>query len=107
MGEVINTAYGIVSPSLWSDPTYFEISQNYPNPFNPTTSIDFSISQSGRVNLSIFNSIGQEVETLIDNEMTAGDHQVTFNATNLPSGVYFYKLQVDNYVDVKKMILIR
>jgi hypothetical protein len=85
----------------------YRLAQNYPNPFNPSTTINFSIPQSGRVNLSIFNSVGQEVETMIDREMTAGNHQITFNADNLPSGIYFYKLEAGNFLDVKKMVMIR
>ena len=85
----------------------YQLVQNYPNPFNPSTTINFSIPQSGKVNLSVFNSIGQEVQTLVDDEMTAGDHQVTFNAENLPSGIYFYKLEAGDFLDVKKMIVIK
>lgn len=88
-------------------PRTYRLLQNYPNPFNPSTTIDFSIPQSGKVSLSVYNSIGQTVETLIDKEMTAGDYKVTFNGENLPSGIYFYKLEADNFVDVKKMILLR
>ena len=93
--------------SFGESPRAYRLVQNYPNPFNPTTSINFSIPQSGKVYLSVMNSIGQVVETLIDEQMTSGDHQVRFNAGNLPSGVYFYKLETGNFVDVKKMILIK
>ena len=88
-------------------PRTYQLAQNFPNPFNPSTTISFSIPQTGKVLLSVFNSIGQEVETLIDDEMTSGDHQVSFNAIDLPSGIYFYKLETGNFVDVKKMILIK
>ena len=88
-------------------PRTYRLVQNYPNPFNPSTTINFIIPQSGKVSLSVFNSIGQTVETLIDKEMAAGDYKITFNAENLPSGIYFYKLEAGNFVDVKKMMLLR
>jgi hypothetical protein len=92
---------------IGESPRTYQLDQNYPNPFNPSTTINFSIPQSGRVNLSIFNSIGQEVKNLINEDMTSGDHQITFNAIDLPSGIYFYKLETGNFADVKKMILIK
>jgi hypothetical protein len=85
----------------------YSLNQNYPNPFNPSTTIEFTLPISGRIQLSVFNSIGQEVELLINDDLTAGEHQITFNADHLPSGVYFYKLQADQYVNVKKMILLK
>jgi len=97
-----------ISDEVMGDsPRSYRLVQNYPNPFNPSTTISFAIPQSGKVKLAVFNSIGQEVEKLIDEEMVAGDHQITFNAENLTSGVYFYKLEAGNFVDVKKMVLIR
>ena len=93
--------------SFGDSPKSYHLTQNYPNPFNPSTKINFSIPQSGRVSLTVFNSIGQEVETLIDKDMTAGDHQVTFNAGNLPSGIYFYRIEAGEFQDVKKMVLLR
>lgn len=93
--------------SIGDSPKSYHLTQNYPNPFNPSTKINFSLPQPGRVRLSVFNSLGQEVEILIDKDMKAGDHQVTFNAGNFPSGIYFYKLESANFIDVKKMILIK
>ena len=101
--NVSNISEGSFKNSLKS----YHLAQNYPNPFNPSTKINFSLPQPGRVRLSVFNSLGQEVETLIDKDMPAGDHRVTFNAGNLPSGIYFYKMESTNFIDVKKMILIR
>jgi hypothetical protein len=97
----------IADGSFGASPRTYQLAQNYPNPFNPSTTINFSVPQSGKVSLSIFNSIGQEVQALVDDEMAAGDHQVTFNAENLPSGIYFYKMEAGNFLDVKKMVLIK
>ncbi len=101
--NVSNISEGSFKNSLKS----YHLAQNYPNPFNPSTKINFSLPQPGRVRLSVFNSLGQEVETLIDKDMPAGDHQITFNAGNFPSGIYFYKIESANFIDVKKMILIK
>ncbi|MCF6268377.1 MAG: T9SS type A sorting domain-containing protein [Melioribacteraceae bacterium] len=75
-------------------PKEYSLSQNYPNPFNPSTVIEFAIPESGNVNLKIFNSIGEEVAKLVNQEMTAGFHSVNFNAINLSSGIYFYRIRV-------------
>ena len=89
-------------------PDEYNLSQNYPNPFNPSTKIEYSLPVEGNVSLKIFNILGQEVRTLINNELTsAGKHTVTFNAINLPTGIYIYRLQAGNYSDVKKMILLK
>ena len=88
-------------------PKTFNLAQNYPNPFNPTTKITFSVPQSGKVKLAVYNLIGQEVAVLVNDVVTEGSHEVEFNAKSLPSGAYFYKLQSDNSVTVKKMLLLK
>ena len=88
-------------------PDEFELSQNYPNPFNPSTNIAFELPKSGHVMLSVFNLLGQKVATLIDQNMDAGSHNVHFDATNLPSGLYFYQLQSGNFNSIKKMVLLK
>jgi hypothetical protein len=85
----------------------FVLEQNYPNPFNPTTNINFSVPESGNVKLAVYNTIGQEVAVLVNGAVTAGQHEVTFNAASLPSGTYFYKLQTSNSIMVKKMMLLK
>ena len=86
----------------------FELSQNYPNPFNPVTKIDFVIPYDSRVTLKIFDISGREVYTIINNELkTADNYSVSFNATNLSSGIYFYKLISDKITIVQKMIVIK
>ncbi len=88
-------------------PTDFSLSQNYPNPFNPSTNISFSIPQSGKVELTIFNVLGQKVHTLVDGSLNAGSHFVTFDASGLTSGVYFYRLIAGNNVATQKMLLMK
>ena len=85
----------------------FELKQNYPNPFNPSTQISFSLAQSGLVTLSVYNLLGQEVKTLINRNMEAGSHSITFDASDLQSGVYIYKLTSSSSSLTKKMILLR
>ena len=88
-------------------PVQFELAQNYPNPFNPSTTIKFSIPQSSVVTLKIYNALGQEVRTLVNGFTESGLHTVNFDASNLNSGVYFYKLDSGQFSEVKKMTLIK
>ncbi len=85
----------------------FSLNQNYPNPFNPSTSISFSLPNDGFVTLKVYDVLGKEVTTLINEDMNAGKHTKMLDASNLCSGVYFYKLQAGKYNKTKKMILIR
>ncbi len=89
-------------------PVLAELNQNYPNPFNPSTVIRFGIPQSGEVRLEVFDLLGRRVATLVDNERkSAGYHQVSFDASNLASGIYFYRIVAGKYVDSKRMTLIK
>ncbi|MFN3695100.1 MAG: T9SS type A sorting domain-containing protein, partial [Ignavibacterium sp.] len=88
-------------------PARFALEQNYPNPFNPSTTINFSIPQKDFVTLKIYNLVGDEIQLLINEEKEAGIYNVTFEAINLPSGVYFYKIRAGNFTATKKMILMR
>lgn len=90
-----------------SVPARFVLEQNYPNPFNPSTTINFSMYQKDFVTLKIYNPIGEEIQLLINEEKEAGIYNVTFDAVNLPSGVYFYKIKAGNFTETKKMILMR
>lgn len=85
----------------------YSLGQNYPNPFNPSTTITFDIPKAGMTALRVYNILGQEVTTLINSVMTSGSHQVQFNAAQLGSGVYFYKLQSGNFVETRKMVLLK
>jgi len=88
-------------------PTEFSLSQNFPNPFNPTTRISFSIPNEEFVSLKVFNSLGEEVKELVNETRSAGNYIIDFNASDLTSGAYFYKLRTNSFIEVKKMILIR
>ncbi|HEX2786315.1 MAG TPA: T9SS type A sorting domain-containing protein [Ignavibacteria bacterium] len=85
----------------------YQLSQNFPNPFNPSTKIKFQIPKSSFVSLKIYDLIGREVETLVSENLNTGEYQVQWNASNFPSGVYFYKLQTDNLTETKKMLLVK
>ena len=88
-------------------PTVYSLNQNYPNPFNPATMINFSVPKEEFVTLNVFNSIGQKVATLVNESKTAGTYQVDFNAANLSSGIYFYKITAGSFTETKKMILMK
>jgi Fibronectin type III domain. len=88
-------------------PTEYSISQNYPNPFNPSTKIIFALPQRALTKLIIYDLLGREVQTLINKELEAGYHEIYFDATNFPSGVYFYRIQSGNFIQTKKMILMK
>ncbi len=89
-------------------PSLFGLSQNYPNPFNPATSIDYRLERSGHVRLTVYNTLGQWVETLVDGAMPSGAYSATWTAGNVPSGVYLYRLEVDGKtVSARKMLLLK
>ncbi len=97
----------IVSRLSMNIPNYFYLSQNYPNPFNPTTKIKFDLPKSGLVILKVFNELGKELETLVNEQLSPGTYETEWNATNYPSGIYFYRLQTEAYNETQKMILIK
>ena len=87
-------------------PNDFQLEQNYPNPFNPSTKIKFYLKESGKVKLDVFNILGEKVVELVNGKLPAGSHEVVFNANDLASGIYIYKLNIeDKFNSVKKMIL--
>jgi hypothetical protein len=88
-------------------PTDYFLFQNYPNPFNPTTRIKFDLPKSSHVLLRVFDLLGQEKTTLVDKELSSGYHEIEFDAGNLPSGIYFYRLEAEGFIQTKKMILVR
>jgi len=96
-----------VEERVMTAPVAFELSQNYPNPFNPTTEISFSLAARGYATLTVYNVIGQKIATLVNEELDAGLHHLTFKADNIPSGVYFYQLQTDESSQIKKMMLMK
>ena len=88
-------------------PTDFYLYQNFPNPFNPNTNIRFDISGSGNVKLKIFDITGREVSELINGQYEPGKYNYDFNAGNLASGIYFYKLETPGYTSIRKMVLVK
>lgn len=88
-------------------PDRFTLGQNYPNPFNPTTTIDFEVASSGHVQVVVYNSLGQHVETLVNGYRNAGEYRLTWEAPDLPSGIYFYQLRAGSTVLTRKMILMQ
>ncbi len=87
--------------------TEYALEQNYPNPFNPRTVITWQSPVSGHQTLKVYDVLSKEVATIVDEFKSAGTYEVDFNAINLPSGVYFYKLQIGNFISTKKMTLIK
>ncbi|MDP2365868.1 MAG: T9SS type A sorting domain-containing protein [Ignavibacteria bacterium] len=99
---------GVESPENEREiPTQFRLFQNYPNPFNPSTKLSYSITQSGLVALKVFDVLGTEIETLINEEKPLGTYELNWNAANLPSGVYFYRLQAGSFGQTRKMLLLK
>jgi hypothetical protein len=87
--------------------TSYALSQNYPNPFNPSTTISYKIPKSGFVSLFVYDALGREVQTLVNEEKTQGKYSVEFKASNLPSGVYFYTLRAGEFISIRKMIVVK
>ncbi|HEY5124096.1 MAG TPA: T9SS type A sorting domain-containing protein, partial [Ignavibacteria bacterium] len=93
-------------------PDKFSLSQNYPNPFNPVTKIKFDVkkefrSQKSEVKLSIYDILGRKIEDLVNEKLNPGSYEVIFDGSNLPSGVYFYQLRAGEYIETRKMVLLK
>jgi len=99
------TATGMVD--MQTTPEGFSLYQNYPNPFNPSTTITFAIPQLAVVSLDVYNLLGQRVASLISKSLSAGVYEIAWNAGNLPSGVYFYRLEAGSVVQAKQLVLAR
>jgi dienelactone hydrolase len=109
-GDTLNTNDLVVSVELDRErllPESYSLKQNYPNPFNPSTTIEFALPHAGYITLTVHNVLGQEVATLIAGDHAAGSFKATWDATEIPSGVYFYRLTAGEYVQTKKMVLMR
>ena len=97
-----------VNPDNNIIPKNYNIAQNFPNPFNPSTIINYQVPQNTFVSLKVYNSLGQEVATMVNGLVSAGTHEVQFNASNLSSGVYYYVIRAgENFVQSKKMMLLK
>jgi hypothetical protein len=96
-----------VEDELTTVPTVFKLEQNYPNPFNPATIIKFAVPERSNVLIKVYDITGSEVATIINEEMDAGWYQRSFNSSGLSSGVYLFRMEAGNYVNTKKMILLR
>jgi ligand-binding sensor domain-containing protein len=114
----IGTLYGLsemIDPSIteiqtknnFNKPDKYSLSQNYPNPFNPTTNIQFSIPHSGFVTLKVYDVLGNEIRTLVNEEKTAGTYNIEFDGSNLASGIYFYVLRAGDFVQSRKMLIVK
>jgi photosystem II stability/assembly factor-like uncharacterized protein len=98
--DAVNDYFGVT-------PESFELFQNYPNPFNPTTILKFSIPKRNYVDLKVYDILGNEVASLVNEEKLPGEYQIEFSVTDLPSSVYFYRLQIEEYIETKKMLLVK
>ena len=105
--SVVLNVTGVNESLIDFNPTYFKLFANYPNPFNPSTKIRYAIPQTSFTVLKVYSITGKEVATLINEEKTPGVYEVNFNAANLSSGVYIYKLQAGKFTDVKEMVLLK
>jgi len=109
-GIILKTTNGgvtSVSKNMNELPSEFRLFQNYPNPFNPTTKIKFQIVKFLNVKLEVYDALGREVETLINEKMSPGKYEVEFDGSDYPSGVYYYKLYTENYSETKSMVLLK
>ena len=88
-------------------PERYSLFQNYPNPFNPTTNIKFDIQKTSPTKLLIYDALGREVATLVNEELKAGSYQVDWDGSNYTSGVYFYRIQAGDYLETKKMLMLK
>ncbi|OGU45068.1 MAG: hypothetical protein A2000_16865 [Ignavibacteria bacterium GWB2_36_8] len=88
-------------------PNEFSLLQNFPNPFNPSTLISYKLKETGNVQLKVYNILGDEIATLVNELKPAGNYEITWQAVNLPSGIYFYRLQAGSFTDTKKMLLLK
>jgi len=105
--DSLNCVISGVGPNGSTIPTQYSLSQNYPNPFNPVTRISYALPKAGFVTLKIYDLLGREVRTLVNEYKTANTYSVEFNASELSSGVYFYKINANGFSDIKKMMLIK
>jgi uncharacterized repeat protein (TIGR01451 family) len=109
MASSAATATGVEDEALGAEvlPEGFALNQNYPNPFNPVTTIGFALPESGRARMAVFDILGREVSVLVDGQLTAGQHEVSFDAQGLPTGTYVYRLETDAFATTKTLVLMK
>jgi hypothetical protein len=108
LGTLSASAYNKRQPNDYKgNPDKFELNQNYPNPFNPTTILSYTLKTDGKVKLTVYNLVGQVVQVLVNEYQPSGYYEYTFDASELPAGIYLYKLQLGDYSSVKRMTLIK
>jgi len=107
VNDIYNQVTAVEENEIGELPTNYYLAQNYPNPFNPSTKITYSIPQSSKVVIKVFDLLGNEIETLVNEEKTTGTYEITWYATGLPSGVYFYRIQAGDFIQTKKMVLMK
>lgn len=107
MVGTINATVSSITQTSSTFPEVYSLNQNFPNPFNPSTSIKFDIANTGFVNIKVYDNLGKEVSTLVNENLSAGSYQVNWNAAGLTSGIYFYRLETSDYVATKKMLLVK
>lgn len=103
----LNVITDVENPNQSDIPLDFALNQNYPNPFNPTTRIQYQLSGNSQVTLKVYNILGSEVATLVNEEKQAGSYEVSFDASDLSSGIYFYSLRAGSFIETKKMLLLK
>jgi hypothetical protein len=96
-----------IKPVVNTIPSQIELKQNYPNPFNPMTNIRYGLPKNSFVKLTVYNALGREIETLVNEKQSAGTYETAFDASRYPSGVYFYRLTTDGFSETRKMLLIK
>jgi hypothetical protein len=101
------TSAGVTDVGLGEKPETFQLNQNYPNPFNPVTTISFDVGRAGHVKLDVYNVLGQRVASLVDRHMERGTYEAEWEASSFSTGIYFYKLETENFSDTKKMLLLK
>ena len=106
-GKSVRTLNTDINESVTLLPGKIFLYQNYPNPFNPVTNLEFGISDLGFVSLKVYDALGQEVRTLANEIRSPGNYNVEFDGSDLPSGIYFYKLEAGDFVETKRMILLK
>jgi len=106
MRDPLDTVVSAVGSEI-DEPSTFQLNQNYPNPFNPSTTIRFEIADEANASLRVFNILGQEVATLVNEKLNPGRYERSFDGKGLASGVYFYRLQAGAFVQTRKLLLLK